>query len=260
MESKYTHKEKKEALMSFINKNRCRNSKKKLICMETIKKQSVNCLYCESKNEENKLFCSKICDLIYFSNLYRVTEIQINHSSTVLENIFFLPFELLTEESVKLYRNIVDQKIDFDKMLIRKKITDSDDDEFFFTYTFTFIKDFEKIKTILIKINTHINKNKYEIVDEKKCLYCKKESGKLFSIENTYYIGPFCSDFCYYTLLKYIENCLSITKNKHFTSLPPINFFSTKEILSLKRENVENSIIETVYRDKKMIVYFTNLD
>lgn len=259
MDCKYTYKEKKEALLSFINKNRSKNSKKKIICFESLTKKSDNCLYCQNPNIENNLFCNKICDLIYFSNLYHSTEVLIKHSSTELENINFIPFELMTDESIFFYKKLINEKISFDKMFVRKKIVENEN-ELYFVYNFTFIKDFEKIKTKTMKISTLLQKTPFLCPESKNCLYCKKKQGKTYCIENKYYIGPFCSEFCYFAILKYIEICLSITKNKYFISLPLLNILTTNNILLMCEEKIENTIIETFYRDGRIVVYFTDLN
>lgn len=267
MEEKYSFTEKKLALEKYIQNQNKKNYDVRQIKNLKIKKESDVCIYCDNNTENKHLFCSNICEIIFYSNNTKIIPATFNQ-------IKFVPFELLNKKSKQIYKEFVKEKHKYDKFQIYYSIVKADNQAVIQT-TFKFIYDFEVIK--IKKINFELN---FLYVEEKQklnyislgegmpdkfdniCLYCKCETSKYtIKIDKNYIIGHICSVFCYKTFMTYIENHINFPY-KFFFSLPPISLFKNKdEILKNrhKNSNYENTVLETEYNENNNNTFSINI-
>lgn len=262
MEEKYSFLDKKLALKRYIQDQNHKNHTLRNIQNLKIKENLSNCLYC---NEEitSSLFCSVICNDIYFSNLQHIIPSENKY-------IHFPPFEFFTEESQTSYKKMKKTIEQYEKSIIKyffvvKNYKTFIKAEFKFIYKFEIINSFEielelnylysptnkDIKYISLEPITNELKKK---INNTKCLFCKEENNSLYTtrINKNFVLGGICSEFCFKSFMKFTERHIN-NPFKYFFTLPPLSLLEDpRELLVYKTDtDLENTMFETEYFNKE---------
>lgn len=268
MEEKYSFLEKKIALEKYIkNKNKKNHTVKQISNLE-IKTKNEICLFCNNFLKEEGLFCSNICKVIFYSNMQRIIP-------TLNKQIRFVPFELLSENSKKIFRDFVSKDRIYDKFQVIYSYFVKDNKKYIksifkFIYKFEIIEvieqDFE-LNFIYVPTTENINyiclENGFKDVFDKICLFCHIETNNhVIRIDKLFITGYVCSIFCFKSFMTFIETHIN-HPFKYFFSLPYLSLLKNPEkILKYKNNiNCQNTVFETEYYEtnKKEIKFSINI-
>ena len=258
MEEKYSFLDKKLALKRYIQDQNHKNHTLRNIQNLKIKQKSTNCLYC---NEEisSSIFCSVICNDIYFSNLQHIIPSENKY-------IHFPPFEFFTKESQTRYQEMKKNIMRYEKCIIKyffvvKNYKTFIKAEFKLIYKFEIISSFEielELNYLYSPTNEDIKYISLEPITNEinntKCLFCKEESNLLYTarINKNFVLGGICSEFCFKSFMKFTERHVNNPFKYFFTLPPPSLLEEPKELLVYKSDiNLENTMFETEYLNKE---------
>lgn len=265
MEEKYTFKEKQKVIYHMIKKKLYKEHISHIYQNLDIKSQSEYCFNCYQNINNNGIYCSKICQNIFESNINK-NNLYIN----------CIPFSLLNLKSRNKIINIINKNIIYDKVNIYYKYSTLPLKLNTFKkilLTISFIHNYKKILIEELELETNIFKSKIDnnktfiksLTIPKKidkelpnnCLYCNNEiSISHYShLTNNYVLGRFCSKFCNVIYLSIYEQHTR-QPYKYFLNLPTIQMLNDTSIIEKfkkEQDNIYNtSIYNTVYNNNKI--------